>query len=166
VSKPITSVTVMDLVEAGRLSLEDRVFGRGAILGTQYGRQPYGRWVEDIALKHLLTHTGGGWQNDGNDPMFRNPQMNHAELIDWTLNNQLLVHEPGTAYAYSNFGYCVLGRVIEHVTRRPYAEHVRERILRRCSSCLTTERRRAWPAAGRTHGPHGAVQRLGHAQQW
>ena len=132
VSKPITSVTVMDLVESGRLSLDDRVFGHGGILGTQYGSQPYGRWVEQIALKHLLTHTGGGWQNDANDPMFRNPQMNHAELIAWTLNNQPLVHEPGTAYAYSNFGYCVLGRVIEHVTKRPYAKHVRERILSRC----------------------------------
>ena len=132
VSKPITSVTVMDLVESGRVSLADRVFGRGAILGTQYGRQPYGRWIEDITLEHLLTHTGGGWRNDGNDPMFKNPQMNHDELIAWALNSQPLVNEPGTAYAYSNFGYSVLGRVIEHVTRRPYAEHVRQRILSRC----------------------------------
>jgi len=132
VSKPITSVTIMDLIESGDLSLDDHVFGRGAILGTQYGRRPYGRWIEDVQLKHLLTHTGGGWQNDGNDPMFRNSPMNHAELIAWTLDNQPLVHAPGTTYAYSNFGYCVLGRVIEHVTKRPYAEHVRERILSRC----------------------------------
>jgi CubicO group peptidase (beta-lactamase class C family) len=132
VSKPITSVTVMDLMESGHLSLDDHVFGRGGILGTQYGRQPYGRWVEDIQLKHLLTHTGGGWQNDDNDPMFRNRQMNHAELIAWALDNRPLLREPGTAYAYSNFGYCVLGRVIERVTKRPYAEHVRERILSRC----------------------------------
>ncbi len=132
VSKPITSVTIMDLVESGQLALDARVFGHGAVLGTTYGRQPYGRWIEDITIKHLLTHTGGGWRNDGSDPMFSNPRMDHAELISWTVNTLPLVNEPGTAYAYSSFGYCVLGRVIEAVTHQPYAAHVRSRILSRC----------------------------------
>jgi CubicO group peptidase (beta-lactamase class C family) len=132
VSKPITAVALFDLIERGRLSLTDRVFGRGAVLGTRFGKAPYGRYVEEVTIAHLLTHTGGGWTNDAGDPMFSNPRMTHAELIAWTLESESLENAPGTAYAYSNFGYCVLGRVIEAVTGRPYVEHVQERILAPC----------------------------------
>jgi N-acyl-D-amino-acid deacylase len=37
--------------------------------------------------------------------------------------------DPGTAYAYSNFGYCVLGRVIEEISGRGYQEFVRKEVL-------------------------------------
>lgn len=132
VSKPITSVAIFDLIESRRLSLDDRVFGRKGVLGTTYGKAPYGPHIEDITIEHLLTHTGGGWRNDGRDPMFKHPRYNHAELIAWTLDTQPLTHAPGEAYGYSNFGYCVLGRVIETLTKRPYEAHVQERILGRC----------------------------------
>jgi CubicO group peptidase (beta-lactamase class C family) len=132
VSKPITACAVFDLVEAGRLSLDTRVFGRGAVLGTRFGRTPYGRGIEAITIEHLLTHTAGGWRNDGGDPMFQRPRLDHAELISWTLDSAPLQNRPGQAYAYSNFGYCILGRVIEAVTGRGYAEHVQQRLLDRC----------------------------------
>ena len=77
VSKPITSVTLFRLMEDKRLTLEDTVFGPRGILGDAFGKAPYKPWVEEIRIKHLLTHTGGGWQNDGTDPMFRNPRMSH-----------------------------------------------------------------------------------------
>ena len=131
VSKPITSVTLFRLMEERRLTLEDTVFGGRGIL-RDLGRAPYRQWVEDIRVKHLLTHTGGGWQNDGSDPMFLHPRMNHRELIAWTLENAALTHPPGEHYAYSNFGFCVLGRVIEKLTGKGYEEHVREAVLGRC----------------------------------
>jgi CubicO group peptidase (beta-lactamase class C family) len=132
VSKMITSATIFQLIEQNRIRLTDRVFGPGAVLGTIYGAPPYTPGVDQITIEHLLTHTSGGWSNDNHDPMFSNPNTNHAELITWTLANQRLDHPPGQHYAYSNFGYCVLGRVIEHLTSRPYAEHVRSTILDRC----------------------------------
>jgi CubicO group peptidase (beta-lactamase class C family) len=131
-SKPITSVAVFDLIERGRLKLTDHVFGRGGVLGDTYGHPPYGPHVEDVTIEHLLTHTAGGWQNDASDPMFANPEMSHAELISWALGARPLTHPPGTRYAYSNFGYCVLGRVIEKLSGKPYVDHVRQRILHRC----------------------------------
>lgn len=133
VSKPITSVTIFTLIEQGRLRLGDRVFGPGALLGTDFGGPPYHPGLTDITLEHLLTHTAGGWTNDGNDPMFRNINMSHAELIAWTLKNRPLDHPPGKNYAYSNFGYCVLGRVIEKVTRQGYAAFATEAVLKRCN---------------------------------
>jgi CubicO group peptidase (beta-lactamase class C family) len=132
VSKPITSVAIFQLVEQGKLKLDEPVFGPGAILGTDYGRPPYKPHVADIRLKHLLTHTAGGWQNDGSDPMFRNTAMNHRELIAWAIDDVPLSNAPGEHYAYSNFGYCVVGRIIEKVTGKPYEQHVREAVLARC----------------------------------
>jgi CubicO group peptidase (beta-lactamase class C family) len=88
--------------------------------------------VEDITLDHLLTHTCGGWRNDWDDPMFRFPSMDHAQLISWTLDNVPLSHRPGEHWAYSNFGYCIVGRVIEKTTRQAYRDYVRQAVLAPC----------------------------------
>jgi CubicO group peptidase (beta-lactamase class C family) len=132
VSKPITSAAIFTLIEQGHLKLDDVIFGTGGLLRGEFGEPPYKKWVGEIRLKHLLTHTAGGWTNDGNDPMFKDPKMNHKELITWTLKNQPLLNEPGTKYAYSNFGYCILGRLIEKVTKRGYAEFVKDAVLSKC----------------------------------
>ncbi|GAA0851008.1 serine hydrolase [Streptosporangium amethystogenes subsp. fukuiense] len=129
VSKPITAVAVMRLVEAGLLTLDRRVLGAGGILGTRYGSRPYGAGLQAITVRHLLQHTAGGWTNDGDDPMFGNPAMNHDQLIGWVLDNRPLQHTPGTTHLYSNFGYCLLGRIIEQVTGEPYADFVRRSVL-------------------------------------
>jgi CubicO group peptidase (beta-lactamase class C family) len=132
VTKTITSVAIFSLIESGRLNLTDTVFGQNAVTGTDYGNPPYNPGVDQITIEHLLTHTGGGWPNDAHDPMFSNLSMNHAHLIQWTLRNRPLDHPPGQNYAYSNFGYCVLGRVIEKIARQPYADYARDAVLKRC----------------------------------
>ncbi len=130
VSKPITSVGIFTLVEKGKVGLQDRVFGPGAILGTEYGNQPYKLYVSEISVDHLLTHTAGGWANDARDPMFQFPQLGQAALISWTLDNLPIEHPPGEHFAYSNFGYCVLGRIIEKIAQMPYAEYIQQYVLR------------------------------------
>ena len=132
VTKPITSVAIFSLVENGSLRTSDLVFGPQGIFQHEFcptAKQPY---LEDLRVEHLLTHTGGGWQNDNTDPMFHNPQMNHRELITWTIANLPLTYPPGTHFAYSNFGYCLLGRVIEKLTGQPYAKYVKDQVLSRC----------------------------------
>ena len=131
VSKPITSAAIFSLTEKGRLRTEDTVFGNQGILGTKYGRPPYGHGVERITIDHLLTHTSGGWDLR-HDPMFSNPGMSQAELISWALDNQPLINPPGKVFAYSNFGYCILGRVIEKITGQPYSDYVQSTILSPC----------------------------------
>lgn len=131
VSKPITSVALFSLIERGVLRLSDPVFGAGGILGHAYGRLPEASRLDEITVDHLLTHTAGGWANDGSDPMFHQPGLDHAELIAWTLRNRPLRSPPGSTYAYSNFGYCLLGRVIEKVTGRSYERYVQEAVLQR-----------------------------------
>jgi CubicO group peptidase (beta-lactamase class C family) len=132
VSKPITSVSVMKLIEDGKLSLNDKIFGKGAVLGTQYGTTPYKANIEEITVQNLLEHTAGGWTNKSNDPMFSNPGFDHQQLISWVLDNQSLDNAPGSEYAYSNFGYCVLGRVIEKKSGQTYADFVKTDVLKSC----------------------------------
>lgn len=132
VTKTITSVAIFSLIEAGHIALSDKVFGQGAITGTDFGKPPFNPGVEDITIEHLLTHTAGGWSNAHDDPMFENPQMSQHELIAWTLRTRPLDHPPGQNFAYSNFGFCVLGRVIEKVTRQSYADYAQSAVLKRC----------------------------------
>lgn len=142
ISKPFTATAILQLVEQGKLHLQDGVFGRGAILGTSYGSYPYKKWVEEITVEHLLEHLGGGWTDadyeknkdlyNDRDPVFLHPELNQAALISWALDNQPLKFEPGTHFQYSNFGFFLLGRVIEKVSGMRYADYVRKNILQAC----------------------------------
>lgn len=136
VSKPITAVALLKLAEQGKLKLNETVFGKGGrlrrFLNDNVTREPHRSWIEQITIRHLLSHTCGGWQNKGrNAPMFARPALGlpHSELIEWTLKNVPLKSRPGTSYAYSNFGYCLLGRVIESCTGKSYEEAVKELVL-------------------------------------
>jgi CubicO group peptidase (beta-lactamase class C family) len=131
-SKPITAVTIFSLVEAGKLNVSDHVFGSTGILGTKYGKAPHGTYLTDITVDHLLAHTAGGWAADQNDPMFEHDGWDQGKLVTETITNVPLTHQPGTQWAYSNFGYCVLGRVIEQITGQPYEGYVQTNILAPC----------------------------------
>lgn len=132
ISKTFTAAAIMQLVERGKLRLQDRVFGKGAILGTSYGTYPYKKWVTEVNVEMLLEHLSGGWGGDTDDPMFIHAEMNMDELIGWALDDQPLRYEPGTHFQYSNFGFNVLGRVIEKITGMRYEEYVRDNILQPC----------------------------------
>jgi CubicO group peptidase (beta-lactamase class C family) len=140
ISKPYTSAAVMRLVEQGKLKLDDRVF---PILKLEphleHGENLDPRWHE-IRVQHCLQHTGG-WDRDKSlDPMSAEAAEQVAEsfrvrlpihpkqIIRFTMGKPL-DFAPGTAYAYSNFGYCVLGRVIEAISGKPYHEFVNQHIL-------------------------------------
>lgn len=130
ISKPITSTAVFTLVEQGRLRLDDRVLGPGGVLGNRFGAVAADSPLAAVTLRHLLIHTAGGWPNDSTDPMFAQPGLDHATLIAWTFKNRTLATPPGTAFAYSNFGYCLVGRMIESVTGQGYADYVQAAVLK------------------------------------
>jgi CubicO group peptidase (beta-lactamase class C family) len=142
ISKPITSTGIFTLIEAGKLRLDSYVFGPNSILGNDYPTPPTLQSlmmadasrsnVEKITTEHLLTHTTGVWGNGANDPMLLNKEMNRRELITWTLEHVPLTAPPGESFAYSNFGYCILGRVIEKLTGQTYEQFIKDNILRRC----------------------------------
>jgi N-acyl-D-amino-acid deacylase len=138
ISKPLTAVAVLQLMERGRLKLDDSVF---QVLQLQ---QPKDRGIrfdprwKNVTIEHLLQHRGG-WDRDKSfDPMFRSPTIVKEldvppparpwDIIHYMLR-QPLDFDPGEKDVYSNFGYCLLGRVIEKVSGQTYEEYVRKEVL-------------------------------------
>ena len=130
-SKQITSAVIMKLMDQGKINMSDKVFGPGAILGTEYGTLPYGSGITGITVSDLLHHTEGGWPDDNTDPLGQNPSMTVQQIVTWGLDNVPLITAPGTptSYYYSHFGYCILGRVIEKITGMTYTQAAQSLIL-------------------------------------
>jgi CubicO group peptidase (beta-lactamase class C family) len=135
-SKPITSAGIFKLVEEKRLSLDDKVMD---ILpfGTPEGQTPDPN-LGKITILNLLEHLGG-WDRDKTfAPMFADKKISkalgvslpitQADIITF-MNGQPLQYTPGTKYAYSNYGYCLLGRVIEQKTGLSYEDYIKKFIL-------------------------------------
>lgn len=123
VSKPITAVAVMQLVEAGRLSLDDSVL----------------RWLHGlpaswsaITLRHLLSHRSGVPDYIANVPVAQLPRLdgltNEGLLQRFSLDAKL-DFSPGSASAYSSTNYVLLAEIITRVTGQRYADYLRERIF-------------------------------------
>ena len=137
-SKPITAVAVLKLVEAGQLKLEDRAFDIVNLPAhVSAGKKPDPK-LKQITIRQLLQHTGGWDRDKSGDPMFLCQEIAQAlgvdsppgprQIIQYMLG-QPLDFDPGTRYAYSNFGYCVLGRVIEKLAGLTYEKHVQQQVL-------------------------------------
>ena len=128
ISKPITALAILKLVSENKLALTDKVFGAGAILGTEYGSLEYSSREEQITVLNLLEHKSG-FTNNPYDIMFDDISLSQKNLIDTVLDTRDLSSSPGGSYYYSNFGYCVLGRIIEKISGMGYEEYVIEELL-------------------------------------
>jgi N-acyl-D-amino-acid deacylase len=136
ISKTLTSTAILVLVDQGRLTLETRVFPLLDQLQPPKGKQPDPR-LATITVRQLLQHTGG-WDTAIEDPLALAPDaarelnvpapVGPDDLIRYVMGRPL-AFDPGARLAYSNFGYEVLGRVIEKVARMPYEDYVKLAVL-------------------------------------
>lgn len=130
ISKSVTSIAIMKLMEEGKLGLDDKIFGNDGILGNDFGNvRPYRQYIADLTVKHCLSHHVGGWGNTSNDPTGMQNSLNAPQLISYIIDNILLTVPPGTSYAYSNVGFMILGRVIEKISGKSYEQYVQDEIL-------------------------------------
>ena len=123
-SKPLTATAIMSLVEEGRLSLDSKAVP--LLQGDPLHKIRDNR-LEQITIQHLLEHRGGYDRHISSDPMFAaqppcpgNLSLYFRERLDFT---------PGEKFAYSNLGYCLLGRIIERISGKQYEAFIKERIL-------------------------------------
>jgi len=132
-SKPITAVAILQLVEQGRVSLDDSV---SAVLGLEptVDRKRHQR----VTIRQCLQHTGGWDRGVSFDPMFQSVRIATvlgtkspaaASDVIRFMQRWPLDFDPGTRYAYSNYGYCLLGRVIEKLSGTSYERHVRKQVF-------------------------------------
>ncbi len=120
ISKPITAVAVMQLVERGLVSLEDPI----QKYVPSYPRKPQG----DIRIRHLLTHTSGIRHYKGNEFSLAEsfPSLDRAIAV---FRNDPLESAPGERYLYSTYGYNLLQGVVEQVTSRTFEEYLRSAVF-------------------------------------
>jgi CubicO group peptidase (beta-lactamase class C family) len=136
ISKPITAAAILRLVEMGKLKLDDSAFDL-LKLAPLAGHQEDPR-LKKVTIRELLQHTGGFDRGKSFDPMFQpikiaqafkaTPPAEPRQIIRYMMGVKL-DFDPGSRYAYSNYGYCVLGRVIEKVTGKGYEAFVRAQVL-------------------------------------
>jgi CubicO group peptidase (beta-lactamase class C family) len=123
-TKPITKIAIMKLQEEGKLNVNDFVFGRNGVFNNEYGMPTYNGNSVDITIKQFLDHKSGGWGRSFNSGASR------YRNIDQWLKQFPLEYSPGTNEDYSNFGYYILGRIIERKSGMTYENYVKENILK------------------------------------
>ena len=139
VSKAMTAVGVLRAFESDLPAVLDRtVFGPGGLLtGPRYSQVKDPR-VLKVTLRDLLQHTSG-WDASVYEPQYEvvdiaramnvSAPAGAATLIEYMLKSRELQIEPGTRAIYSNFGYNVLGRVLEQRTGLPYDQAMHQLVF-------------------------------------
>lgn len=146
-SKPVTSLEIHRLIAVDSLELETLVQDKLKIRLPPQDPKPkvlktFGNYFDKITIQHLLGHRGG-WDRDSNgtyDPTYLHDQeiansanngklpVSKSQLMTWgAAQNQQMF--PGTEYHYSNFGYHLLGMVIEKINGRSYTSSVKRNLL-------------------------------------
>jgi D-alanyl-D-alanine carboxypeptidase len=121
-NKMFTATAVLQLAQAGKLKLTDPI---GKYL-TDYPNKDI---ASKVTVHHLLTHTGGTGDIFG-------PEFDKNRLTLRTLGSYVALYgnrrpefEPGARFAYSNYGFILLGVLIERVSGQSYYDYVREHIF-------------------------------------
>ena len=123
ISKILTAVTVLNLVEQGQLELDEPIVGRVA---DNIGLMLADSRARDISVKQLLAHTSG--ISNFLEIFFDIGAYDQMSMLSEILG-QSLSTEPGSAYKYSNVNYVLLGKAIELVTGLSYHDAVEQLVL-------------------------------------
>ncbi|HEX5167844.1 MAG TPA: serine hydrolase domain-containing protein [Cyclobacteriaceae bacterium] len=125
VTKSFTALCIMQLVEEGKINLDESV-------------QKYIPWFHtadtgassQITVRHLLNQTSGFSTLDGNKP-FSNTDMRNSSLETYvrSLTNVKLIAAPGQKFEYSNINYGILGLIIQKISEQSYESYVQNKIL-------------------------------------
>jgi CubicO group peptidase (beta-lactamase class C family) len=155
-NKMFTAVSVLQLVEAGKIKLTDP-------LGKYITDYPNQDIATKVTIHMLLTHTGGTGDIFG--PEFT---IHRKELR--TLNDYVALYgkrgpefEPGSQWRYSNYGMVLLGVVIERVTGQSYYDYVQEHVYKPAGMTLSGSQPEDQVVAGRSIGYMRSQGSLGWA---
>ncbi len=132
-SKPLTAVAVHRLVQEGALSLDDKPFAQQLTALTPRPGQSEDARLAQVTVRDLLQHSAGwattravddsvwaAFWRDGVNDQFAAARYGRGVPLTVT---------PGTQFAYNNYGYQLLGRVIEQVTGESYEDAVKRLVL-------------------------------------
>lgn len=153
VSKQFASMVMMQLVQEGKVKLDDKISDH-----LPYYRKDTGN---KVTIHHLMSHQSGikdftasfNYRNSTSRLPFKKEDF----IIEHCSGD--LSNEPGTIYSYSNAGYCIMGAIIEKVTRRTFEQNIHERIFEPLGMKNSGYDRNRYVmekrASGYTYGPFG-----------
>ncbi|MFN7930052.1 MAG: serine hydrolase domain-containing protein [Blastocatellia bacterium] len=119
ISKTFTALAVMQLVEQGKIKLDDEV---------QAYVPSFPKKSAPITIRQLLGHQGGIRHYQG-DEMLSNKHYDTVEAALAIFKDDPLIAEPGTKYSYTTYGYNLLSRVVEAASGMSFCDYVQQRIL-------------------------------------
>lgn len=129
ITKSLTAISIMQLRDRGKLSLDDRVIRWVPELRTMH--DPFGM-MDSITIRMLLNHTagfqGGTWPYGDGQPWEPFEPTTWNQLVAMMPYQQLLFR-PGSRYSYSNPAFVYLARVIEQITGDPWDGYVQKNIF-------------------------------------
>jgi CubicO group peptidase (beta-lactamase class C family) len=123
VAKMFTSVAMLQLVEARRIKLDDPI-------GTYLANYPNREIASKVTIRELLNHTGGTGDIFGPEFDTHASELRSHEDYIKLFGNRPPRFEAGSRFEYSNYGYVILGAVIDRVSGESYYEYVRSHIYR------------------------------------
>jgi CubicO group peptidase (beta-lactamase class C family) len=141
-TKSFTALSILKLRDQGKLSLDDPVSRYvPALANLNYPTKD----SPPLTIRHLLTHSEGFPEDNpwGDRQLAQSDETIRA----WMRAGIPFSNAPGTAYEYSNYGFAILGQVVTRASRRPYAEFVRDEILRPLGMNSSTFEMAAVPSA-------------------
>lgn len=153
-NKMFTAVAILQLVQQGKLALDKPI-------ATWWPDYPNHDLAAKVTLRELLNHTGG--TGDIFTPKYEAHRLETRTLADYIklFGDRAVAFEPGTRMEYSNYGFILLGRIIELVSGEPYQTYVRRNIFEPTGMLYTDSRPESDHLAGRavgyTQGPGGLV---------
>lgn len=152
VSKPFSATAIMQLVEQGKVTLEDPVIKHLPYFTLADERYP------EITIRQLLNHTSG--MPDTEDYEWEQPQTDEGALERYTrsLADQTLLGAPDEQFAYSNMAFEVLGDLIAKVSGLSFESYIKTQILTPLGMYQSTFLRSEVPAALATT-PHVGTER-------
>src|SRR5258708_24033296 len=121
ISKAFTAIAILQQVQVGKIKLADPI---GAYLGDFQNRAI----ADSVTVRQLLTHTGGTGDFFGPEFDARHAQLRNLDDYVAIDPMRALEFEPGEHTNYSNYGYILLGSVIEHVAGENYYDYIREHV--------------------------------------
>ena len=150
ISKPLTAVLVMQLVEEGALDLDQDLHG----LVPEW---PKKRWP--VTTRQLLGHLGGVRHYQGEGESTRRYANQRAGLLRFAQDP--LRHQPGTRYLYSTYGFNLAAAAVETLREQPFAEVLAARIAKPAAAGSLQDDD-AWRII--RHRSQGYVRRMGKLQ--
>jgi CubicO group peptidase (beta-lactamase class C family) len=129
ITKTLTAISIMQLRDRGKLSLDDRVLRYVPELRQVH--DPYNA-LDSITVRMLLSHSAGfqnsTWPYDKGLPWEPFEPTSWNQLVAMMPYEQLLF-KPGSRYGYSNPGFIYLGRIMEQLTGDPWESYIQKNIF-------------------------------------